>query len=120
MSEDSTNHARMFRFHMQKMNFDPYFTLSVQFSRSVVSDSLRPHESQHARPPCPSPTPNSNLKIQNNLSGNDLVVFKTLIHTLITQHCLFTSRYLPKRIKGNIPIKTYMAIYSCVICNCPK
>ena len=31
---------------------------SVQFSSvSVVSDSLRPHESQHARPPCPSPTP---------------------------------------------------------------
>ena len=30
--------------------------ISVQFSRSVVSDSLRPHESQHARPPCPSPT----------------------------------------------------------------
>ena len=33
------------------------FIHSVQFSRSVVSDSLRPHESQHARPPCPSPTP---------------------------------------------------------------
>ena len=31
--------------------------LSVQFCRSVVSDSLQPHESQHARPPCPSPTP---------------------------------------------------------------
>ena len=30
---------------------------SVQFSRSVVSDSLQPHESQHARPPCPSPSP---------------------------------------------------------------
>ena len=30
---------------------------SVQFSHSVVSDSLRPHESQHPRPPCPSPTP---------------------------------------------------------------
>ena len=30
---------------------------SVQFSRSVVSDSLWPHESQHTRPPCPSPTP---------------------------------------------------------------
>ena len=29
---------------------------SVQFSRSVVSDSLQPHEWQHARPPCPSPT----------------------------------------------------------------
>ena len=30
---------------------------SVQFSCSVVSDSLRPRESQHATPPCPSPTP---------------------------------------------------------------
>ena len=30
---------------------------SVQFTHSVVSDSLRPQESQHARPPCPSPTP---------------------------------------------------------------
>ena len=30
---------------------------SVQFSRSVVSNSLQPHESQHDRPPCPSPTP---------------------------------------------------------------
>ena len=30
---------------------------SIQFSRSVVSDSLGPHESQHARPPCPSPIP---------------------------------------------------------------
>ena len=36
--------------------FDSRFS-SVQFSRSVTSDSLRPHESQHARPPCPSPTP---------------------------------------------------------------
>ena len=30
---------------------------SVQFSRSVVSDSLQPHKPQHTRPPCPSPTP---------------------------------------------------------------
>ena len=40
------------RFH--KQNFQHQ---SVQFSRSVVSDSLQPHESQLARPPCPSPTP---------------------------------------------------------------
>ena len=33
------------------------FISSVQFSGSVVSDSLPPHESQHARPPCPFPTP---------------------------------------------------------------
>ena len=32
-------------------------TQSIQFSCSVVFDSLRPHESQNARPPCPSPTP---------------------------------------------------------------
>ena len=31
--------------------------LSVQFSRSVVSNSLRPYGPQHSRPPCPSPTP---------------------------------------------------------------
>ena len=30
---------------------------SVQFSCSVMSDSLQPHQPQHARPPCPSPTP---------------------------------------------------------------
>ena len=30
---------------------------SVQFSCTVVSDSLRPHGPQHAKPPCPSPTP---------------------------------------------------------------
>ena len=33
------------------------FISSVQFSRSVMSDSLRPHELQYCRPPCPSPTP---------------------------------------------------------------
>ena len=34
-----------------------YYRSSIQFSHSVVSDSLRPHEPQHTRPPCPSPTP---------------------------------------------------------------
>ena len=37
--------------------FHNIFARSVQFSRSVVSDSLRLHELQHARPPCPSLTP---------------------------------------------------------------
>ena len=40
-----------------EFNFWKVGLISVQFSCSVVSDSLRPHESQHARPPCPSPTP---------------------------------------------------------------
>ena len=39
------------------LKFFPHQFSSVQSSRSVVSDSLRPHESQHARPPCPPPTP---------------------------------------------------------------
>ena len=38
------------------VSFAPQFS-SVQFSRSVMSDSLQPHEPQHARPPCLSPTP---------------------------------------------------------------
>ena len=42
---------------IQEKNKAKLYFSSVQFSRSVVSDSLRPHESQHARPPCPSPTP---------------------------------------------------------------
>ena len=50
----------------QSHNFHYYITVqpllfllipSVQFSHSVASDSLRPHGLQHARPPCPSPTP---------------------------------------------------------------
>ena len=40
-----------------EFNFWKVGLISVQFSCSVVSDSLRPHEPQHARPPYPSPTP---------------------------------------------------------------
>ena len=39
------------------IHFEFIFVYGVQFSCSVVSNSLQPHESQHARPPCPSPTP---------------------------------------------------------------
>ena len=35
----------------------PHWVVSVQYSHSVMSNSLQPHESQHTRPPCPSPTP---------------------------------------------------------------
>ena len=44
-------------FHrIRKKNYSLYGNI-VQFSRSVVSDSLQPHELWHTRPPCPSPTP---------------------------------------------------------------
>ena len=49
-----SNQDEFLKFHAQLLskNF-----CNVQFSRSVVSNSLRPHELQHARPPCPSQTP---------------------------------------------------------------
>ena len=48
--------SRLHSIGSQRVGYDWNFS-SVQFTRSVVSDSLRPHESHHARPPCPSPTP---------------------------------------------------------------
>ena len=53
------NHCRWWLQPWNKKVYTPWkksLTNLVQFS-SVVSDSLRPHESQHTRPPCPSPTP---------------------------------------------------------------
>ena len=45
-------------FHILTNSYFLFLKLqTVQFSRSVMSDSLLPHESQHARPPCPPPTP---------------------------------------------------------------
>ena len=42
---------------IQRSTFFFFAFSSAQFSHSVMSDSLRPHESQHVRPPCPLPTP---------------------------------------------------------------
>ena len=58
--EQSTSYDRGNSWHTQ--NIQPLKIIcnrfsSVQFSRSVMSNSLLPHELQHARPPCPSPTP---------------------------------------------------------------
>ena len=49
---------------------------SVQFSHSVVSDSLWPHESQHAGPPCASPTPrvHSFMSIKSVMPSSHLIL----------------------------------------------
>ena len=47
----------MIQYFCRLYSFIGYYISSVQFSHSVVSDSLQPHEPQHARPPCSSPTP---------------------------------------------------------------
>ena len=55
---------------------------SVQFGCSVVSDSLRPHEPQHARPPCPSPTPRVHpnpMSIELVMPSNHLILRHPLL-----------------------------------------
>ena len=57
-------------------------TLSVQFSHSVVSNSLRPHELQHARPPCPSPTPgvhSNSCPLSLLMPSNHLILCRPLL-----------------------------------------
>ena len=61
-----------------------YFSVqssSVQFSCSVVSDSLWPHESQHGRPPCQSPTPrvHSNSSTESVMPSSNLILFHPLL-----------------------------------------
>ena len=50
-------HCRQILYRLETSESPSKRISSIQFSRSVVSDSLRPHELQHVRPPCPSPTP---------------------------------------------------------------
>ena len=55
---------------------------SDQISRSVMSDSLRPHESQHARPPCPSPTPRvhwDSTSIESVMPSSHLILCRPLL-----------------------------------------
>ena len=54
---------------------------SVQFSRSVVSDSLLPHESQQASPPCPSPSPgvHSDTSIELVMPSSHLILCRPLL-----------------------------------------
>ena len=63
---------------------------SVQFSDSVMSDSLQPHEPQHARPPCPPPTPGA---YSNSLSTEPLMPFShlSLCHPLLILPSIFPS-----------------------------
>ena len=60
---------------------------SVQFSRSVVFDSLRPHGLQHARPPCPSPTPGVYSNSCPLTPSNHLI----LCHPLLLPPSIFPS-----------------------------
>ena len=59
---------------------------SVQFSHSVVSESLLPHELQHARPPCPSPTPEFNQshvhRVSDDIQPSSIIPFSSCPQSL--------------------------------------
>ena len=60
----------------------PTLFSSVQFSHSVVSDSLQRHELQHARPPCPSPTPGVHSRltsIESVMPSSHLILCRPLL-----------------------------------------
>ena len=59
---------------------------SVQFSCSVVSDSLRPRESQHARPPCPSPTPGVHSDSRPRIRNIKAFIY---LHRFLLSHSSF-------------------------------
>ena len=61
---------------------------SVQFSHSVLSDSWRPHELQHARPPCPSPTPRVH---SNSVHRVGDAIHLILYHPLLLLPSIFPS-----------------------------
>ena len=63
--------------------FFNYLFYSVQFSCSVVSDSLQPHESQHARPPCPSPT----LRVHPNTCPLSQWCHPTILSSVVSSSC---------------------------------
>ena len=72
------------QFYMSKLNILDNQIRSDQISRSVVSDSLRPHVSQHARPPCPSPTPKLGEN-GNTYNGNFMSCSVQFSHSVVSK-----------------------------------
>ena len=69
--------------------------LSVQFSCSVMSDFLRPHESQHARPPCPSPTPGVHSNSHPSSRWCQPVIWSSVVPFSICPQSLAASESFP-------------------------
>ena len=64
------------------MTIYSFYFSSVQLSHSVVSNTLQPHELQHARPPCPSLIPRSSLKlmfIESVMPSSHLILCRPLL-----------------------------------------
>ena len=74
---------------------------SVQFSHSVVSDSLWPHEPQHTRPPCPSPTP----RVHPNSCPSSQWCHPTMSSSVVP----FSSCPQPFPASGSFPLSQFFA-----------
>ena len=74
---------------------------SVQFSRSVVSDSLWPHGLQHARPPCPTPTP--------GVDSNSYALNRWCHPTISSSVVPFSSRLQSFPASGSFQISQFFA-----------
>ena len=72
-----------------------YIFISVQFSCSVMSDSLGPHELQHARPPCPSPTPGVHPNPCPSSRGCHLVILSSVVPFFSCHQSLPASESFP-------------------------
>ena len=72
---------------------------SVQFSRSVVSNSLRPHGLQHTRPPCPSPTPKA--------YSNSCPLSRWCLPTISSSVVPFSSRLQSFPASGSFPMSQF-------------
>ena len=75
---------------------------SVQFSCSVMSDSLQPHEPQHARPPCPSPTP--------RVHPNPCPLSWWCHPTISTSAVPFSSSLLSFSVSGSFPMSQFFEL----------
>ena len=76
-----------------------FVDLVLQFSRSVVSDSLRPHELQHARSPCPSPTPGVHSDSRSSSQWCHPAISSSVVP--------FSSRPQSLPASGHFPVKTF-------------
>ena len=84
-----------------KTNSEKRFIFTVQFSCSVVSDSLQPHGLQHSRPPCPSPTPG----VYSNSCPSSQWIHPTISSSVVP----FSSCLQSFPASGSFPISQFFA-----------
>ena len=68
---------------------------SVQFSRSVVSNSLRPHKPQHARPPCPSPNSCPLCQWCHPTISSSVIPFSSCLQSFLASESFQMSQFFP-------------------------